>query len=299
MSHDHHHHHDQQSKNIGVAFWLNFLFALAELVGGFLTNSVSIFADALHDLGDSLALALSWLLQKKSNKKSDDKFSFGYLRFSLLGAFLTGAILVVGSVFVLQEAVARLLNPQPVHAYGMAIFAVAGVSINLLAVLRLRTGSSLNEKMVTWHLLEDLFGWIAVGVVSVVLMFTNWYILDPILSIVITLYIFWHVWGNLKKTISVFLQAIPDSVSLEQLQAAILQVDGVLDAHHIHLWSMDGEKNIFSCHIAVDEENSLHQNEQIKKDIRENIHNKYSIFCSTIEIENAKEHCPQPQQTAL
>ena len=161
-SHAHHHDHHGDVKNIKVAFFLNFGFAIIEIIGGFLTNSVAILSDAVHDLGDSLSLGLAWYFQKYSRKKSDSTYTYGYRRFSLVGALANSLVLIVGSILILTEAIPRIFNPQQAHPQGMMMLAVLGIAVNGVAMLRLRRGKSLNEKVVSLHLMEDVLGWIAV-----------------------------------------------------------------------------------------------------------------------------------------
>ena len=183
MGHHHHHHdHSHDTGNIKVAFFLNLSFTIIEIIGGLMTNSMAILADALHDLGDSLSLGISWFLEKVSEKKPDETFTFGYARFSLLAAFINSMVLIVGSTIILYHVIPRLLNPEPVEASGMLLLSILGIVMNGLAVLRLKKGSSMNEKVVTWHLMEDILGWVVVLVASIVLMFVDW----PIICLLYT-----------------------------------------------------------------------------------------------------------------
>jgi cobalt-zinc-cadmium efflux system protein len=192
-SHSHHHHHPAEATAaLTTAFWLNTAFAILELAGGLYTNSVAITSDALHDFGDSLALGMAYYFQKKSLQKKDQHFSYGYKRFSLLGAFLNSLILIIGSIFILQEAIKRLAHPEQADAKGMIVLAIIGVGVNLAAMLRLRKSGTLNERVVSLHFLEDVLGWIAVLMGSIIMLFTDLPILDPILSILISGYILFN-----------------------------------------------------------------------------------------------------------
>ena len=180
MAHDHHHHHEHQSgKNLRIAFFLNLAFTILEIIGGFYVNSIAILSDAIHDLGDSLSLGTSWYLDNKSKKGADSKFSFGYRRFSLLGALINSVVLIAGSIYVITEAVGRLMEPQHSDANGMIIFAIIGVAVNGYAAWKLSGGKSLNERVVSWHLIEDVLGWVAVLIVAIVIRFWDIHYLDP------------------------------------------------------------------------------------------------------------------------
>ena len=289
-SHNHSHHKGSAVTNIRTAFFLNLSFTLVEIVGGILTNSIAILSDALHDLGDSISLGLSWMLQKFSERKRDPIFSFGYRRFSLLGSLINGLILITGTILILSEAIPRLFNPQPPHVKGMFALAIVGIVVNGAAVVKLQKGKSLNERLVSWHLLEDVLGWFAVLVASIVMMFKNIPVLDPVLSIIITLWVLYNVAGNLKKTFFVFLQAVPDEISIEDFENRIRNIEHVTDVHHTHVWSLDGEHNVLSVHLVVDKATSRHNLIKIKHSINA-LSNDLGISHTTVEIEFGEEDC--------
>lgn len=290
MSHDHRHHHHDSTGNIRIAFFLNISFALLEIVGGFWTNSMAILSDALHDLGDAFSLGLAWFFDSRSKKSSDHKYSFGYRRFSLLGALVNSLVLILGSLFILSRAIPRLLNPETSNAAGMALFAVVGIAANGVAVLRLKGGKSLNERVVTWHLLEDVLGWAAVLVVSIVLLFKDVKILDPLLSVVITLYVLYNVAKNFRKTISLFLQGVPEGVDITSLESDILSLDNVESVHHTHVWSLDGAHHVLTTHVVVENDTPRAEIVSLKCAIMELVEN-LDIEHTTIEVEYMGESC--------
>lgn len=208
---EHDHEHGREG-NIKIAFFLNLFFTILEIIGGLWTNSMAILSDALHDLGDSISLGMAWYFEKYSQKGPDEFFSFGYARFSLLGALINSMVLIIGSILVLSRSIPRIFQPESVNAEGMLVFAILGIAINGLAAIRLRKGTSLNEKVVSWHLLEDVLGWIAVLAVSIALLFIDLPILDPILSILITLFVLFNVIKNIKAVMHVFLQGVPKNI---------------------------------------------------------------------------------------
>ncbi len=287
--HDHTDHH-HTTGNIKLAFFLNLGFTIFEIIGGIWTNSLAIVADAVHDLGDTLALGSAWYLENLSHKKGDKKYSYGYRRFSLLGAVITTLILIIGSLFVLSVAIPRLFEPESVHAEGMFMFAIIGIVVNGVAALRLKKDSSINSQAIAWHFIEDVLGWVAVLIVSIILLFKDIPILDPILSILITLYILFNVVKNLKKTVSIFLQAVPDETNIESFNQQIKTIQGVLDVHHTHVWSMDGEKNVLSTHVVIDDNTSQENILRIKEAIRHMV-KEINIYHSTVEIEYISETC--------
>jgi cobalt-zinc-cadmium efflux system protein len=296
-SHAHAHAHDQDSstEKIQAAFFLNLLFTIFEIVGGLWTNSLAIVSDALHDLGDSISLGLSWYLDRYSKKGKDSRFSYGYRRFSLLAAFLNTLVLLGGGFIVVSEAIPRLMNPQPTHAPGMILFAIAGILINGLAVLRLRGGQTLNMQVVAWHLLEDVLGWVAVLVVSLVLLFWEVYILDPILSILITLYVLWNVLRNLRRTSALFLQAVPENYDVAHLEEKLLELENVSSVHHTHLWSLDGEHHVLTAHIVVDPCTTRDQVLNLKQEINQLTAGMH-LSHTTLEIEYEDEDCRMKEE---
>ncbi len=286
MSHSHNHSHS--SGNIKIAFFLNIGFTTLEFFGGLYVNSVAIISDALHDLGDSISLGLSWYLDHKSKQGANRSFTFGYTRFSLLGALINSLVLIAGSIFVINEAVARIITPEHTDAQGMLIFAIIGVSVNGYAAWKVSHGKTLNEKVISWHLLEDVLGWAAVLIVSIVLMFKDIHYLDPALSILITAYVLWNVIKRLKETLYVFLQGSPDDISIEELEAKFLERDFVDETKHLHLWSLDGERHVFTAHLILKGVSEYSEIVNAKKEIRE-ILKPYHFSHSTIEVELNKE----------
>ena len=290
MGHHHHHEHND-TDNLRLAFYLNLVFALIELVGGLLTNSVAILSDALHDLGDSASLALAWVLNRVSEQEGDEQYTYGYRRFSLLGAFINAVILIGGSIFVLSEAIPRLTDPEATSAPGMIVLALGGVAANGYAAYRLRGGSTENMQVIGWHLMEDVLGWVAVLVVGVVLLFVDAPILDPILSILITLYILYNVLGNLRGTVRLFLQARPTGVDMDALEANLRAINGVESLHHTHVWSLDGEHNVLTTHLVVPAETASDTVRRIRHESYERI-SDLNLEHITIAVEYADEDCP-------
>jgi cobalt-zinc-cadmium efflux system protein len=284
-SHHNHSHGDEAQKNIVTAFVLNLLFAVIELIGGLWTNSVAILSDALHDFGDSVSLGVAWALQKKSNQGRDAKFSYGYKRFSLLGSVFLSGVLLVSSIFIITEAVGRLFDPQEVHARGMFWLSIAGIVINGAAVLRLKKGHTLNERAVFLHMMEDVLGWVAVLVASIVMMFVNLPILDPILSLGITAWVLWNVWRNLRDTFKILLQATPEGIDTARLTAEILQVESVESIHDLHVWSQDGVTHVMTVHAVTPETITPGESHRLIEAIRE-IGHRHKIDHVTVEIES-------------
>lgn len=248
--HGHHHHHHAGEGNIFVVFLLNLFFCIIEFVGGFLTGSIAILSDALHDLGDALALGLAWRLEKLSERGRDMNFSYGYKRFSLLGALMLSIILLVGSFFMIKEAIIRLWEPGEPHPQGMMLLAVIGLLINGVAVWRMGGSKALTDRSIRLHLMEDVLGWIAVLLVSIVMHFVYLPILDPLLSLGISGWILYNVYFNLRDTLRILLQGIPEDVSTEAFTKEVNAIEGVVSLHDLHVWTLNGSDHIASVHIV-------------------------------------------------
>ncbi|SDK28530.1 cobalt-zinc-cadmium efflux system protein [Catalinimonas alkaloidigena] len=297
-AHGHHHHghghqhgpHEQSESNLRLAFFLNLGFTLFELVGGLYTNSVAILSDALHDLGDCVSLGLSWYLQRVSKRGRDATFSYGYRRFSLLGAVIISLVLVVGSVIILFEAIPRLLNPEPPKAGGMIVLAIVGVLVNGAAVFRLSKGESLNERAVKLHLLEDVLGWLAVLAGSILMYFFDLPILDPLLSVGIALFILFNVYRNLRDSFRIFLQATPTNVDIDALREQIQNVESVQEVHDIHAWSLDGAYNILTVHLKVNDATTFEESVQIRNRVKQLLKDA-DLQHVTVEVEKESETC--------
>lgn len=289
--HDHiHKHHHGNNDRIGWAFFLNVTFTIIEFIGGWLTNSTAIMADAVHDLGDSLSIGLAWLLSRLSDKEPSLTYSYGYKRLSLLGALFNSIILVVGSIWILFEAIPRLSNPEMPMAEGMLGLALLGVAVNCYAVFKLKAGETMNEKVLTWHLLEDALGWVAVLIVSIVLLFVDLPILDPLLSIGFTLFILFNVVKNLKATLVLFLQGTPEEATQLKIKEKLSDIPEVNNIHHMHFWSLDGESHVLTAHLTLDQAYDVNQLIQLKERVAQSIL-EFNLSHTTIEFEFPNEVC--------
>ncbi len=286
--HDHSQH--DSSKRMGWAFFLNLSFTIIEFIGGWLTNSTAIMADAVHDLGDSLSIGSAWVLNKLGEKKANQKFTYGYRRLSLLGALINGLVLTAGSIWILNEAIPRLFDPVMPHTQGMLALAVLGVAVNGYAAYKLSKGKTLNERVLNWHLLEDVLGWVAVFVVALVMQFVEWPILDPLLSIGFTLFILINVIRNLWETAHLFIQGTPDTEELNKIERSLLDLENVESIHHLHLWSLDGEHHVLTAHIRVSSLDTIEEYTDLKTSINAVLESN-ELEHTTIEIELDKETC--------
>jgi cobalt-zinc-cadmium efflux system protein len=288
MSHSHDHSHAEG--NLKVAFFLNLSFTVIEIIGGIFTNSIAILSDALHDLGDTASLGLAWYFEKLSHKKPTYQHTYGYRRFRLLGGLITGFVLTVGLCFILFNSFKRLLDPEPVNATGMMVLAVLGIVVNGAAVLRVKKGTSITERIVSWHLLEDVLGWVAVLLGAVVMSIWDLPIIDPLLSIGISSFIIWNVFRNLKQVTKVFLQTVPENFDLKEFENKVCRIPNVASTHHTHVWSLDGEEHVFSTHLVLTKDSS-HEEEIAAKGKLRKLLDKSQFTHVTIEVERGGEGC--------
>lgn len=272
-------------KNILIAFILNLTFSILEFIGGTFTNSVAIISDSIHDLGDALSIGISYFLERKSKKKPDEKYTYGYIRYSVLGSTITTVILLTGSILVIYNAILRIINPVEINYNGMIIFAVFGVIINFIAAYFTKEGDSLNQKSVNLHMLEDVLGWVIVLIGAIVMKFVNISYIDPVLSIGVAIFILINAYKNLKSILNVFLEKTPEGIEIAELKEHLLVIDEVIDVHHIHIWSMDGFSNFATLHIVA-----KGNTKDAKKKVREEL-KEHGIGHVTIEIETEDENC--------
>lgn len=275
----------KSEKNILIAFILNLIFSVFEFVGGSITGSVAIVSDSIHDIGDSFSIGISFFLEKLSKKKPDNKYTYGYVRYSIMGSLITTCILIVGSIFVVCNALNRLFRPVIINYDGMILFAVIGVIVNFFAAYFTKDGHSLNQKSVNLHMLEDVLGWLVVLIGAIIMRFTNINVIDSILSILVAIFILINAFKNFKSILDLFLEKIPSGISIDEIKKHLLDINNVSDVHHIHIWSIDGFNNYATMHVVLDKDDK-----SIKHKIREKLM-EHGISHVTIEIESIDEKC--------
>lgn len=277
-------------KSILIAFILNLFFSIFELIGGTLTNSIAIISDAIHDFGDSISIGIAYLLERKSKKKPDEKYTYGYKRYSALGAVISDTILVIGSSIVIYNAITRIINPVEVNHNGMLIFAIVGVSVNFFAVYFTKEGDSINQKAVSLHMLEDVLGWLVVLIGAFIIKLTGWSLIDPILSIIVAVYILLHALHTLKSVFDLFLEKTPNDIKIDEIKKHLKEIQDIINVHHIHIWSLDGFDNYATLHVITDTKKTSELKHKIREELKE-----FDITHVTIEIEDKDEHCHEEE----
>lgn len=250
---------------VWLAFFLNLTYAIVEFIAGGVFGSSAVLADSVHDLGDAIAIGISAFLESISNRKEDSHYTLGYKRFSLLGAMVTAVILMTGSVLVILENIAKIFHPQPVNDEGILWLGIIAIIINVLASLVIHKGQTKNESILSLHFLEDTLGWVAVILMAIVLRFTDWYILDPLLSLAISFFILSKALPRFWSTLKIFLDAVPEGVDIQKIKTDLAELDHVASINQLNLWTMDGlEKNAI-VHVCLKE---MEHMETCKESIR-------------------------------
>ena len=276
-------------KNIFIAFILNLAFSIFEFIGGIFTGSVAIISDAIHDIGDATSIGVAFFLEKKRKKQPDKKYTYGYSRYSVIGSVLTTLILLFGSLMVIYNAILRIITPTEINYNGMIVFAVVGVCVNFSATILTRDGDSLNQKAVNLHMLEDVLGWVIVLIGAIAMRFTDLYIIDPLMSIGVAIFILINALKNLKDVLNLFLEKTPHGINIGEITEHICEVEGVLGVHHIHVWSMDGHNNYATMHVVVNGDAHI-----IKDKIRDELR-EHGIGHVTLELETVGEVCSEKE----
>ncbi len=269
-----------------MGVFLNLAFTVIEIIGGLWTNSLAILADALHDFGDSIVLITSLVLERQATRPPDAMRTFGYARLSLFSALFAALVLVGGTLFIISQTIPRLLNPEHVYAPGMMGLAVVGLLFNGVGYFRLKRGASMNEKVLSLHLLDDVMGWTVILIGSIIIQFWDNHIIDPLMTLGFSAFTLWGVVNNLKETVNIFLQGVPKGVSTELIARDVGLLPGVKAVHDIHVWSLDGETDILTGHVVVSDL-LLENPDESRKKVKE-VLKKHKIQHSTIELESER-----------
>lgn len=279
---DTHHHHKKAGQNLAFVFFMNLAFNIIVVIGALSTNSMAILSDFIHDLSDTISIALAWFLERVAQKDVSDNYSYGYQRFSILGAVIISVFVILMAFVILLEAIPRLFSPEGVDAGGMFVVAIIGIIFKSISVYRLHRGETFNERAILFHQLGDVFEWIAILILSLVLMFWDGApYLDPFVSIGIALWLIFNLGRNLVKSVQVLLQKTPDNFDVEEFKRTISEIDGVNAIDDFHIWSLDGIDSVMTLKVDVD---FNHNVEEIKNEIYD-ISKKYHVVDITIELD--------------
>lgn len=286
--------YSKTKKQLIFGIFLNAFFTIVEFIAGIFANSLALITDSIHDLSDTLALILALVATRKAEKKPDVKRTFGYQRATILAAFINSIFLIVITFFIFIKAYERIINPQEVDGFTIFIVAILGVIINGLIVLKLSKGrEDINIKAAFWHMMEDFLGWLGVIVAGIIIIFTDWYIIDPIISIIIGLIILYGVWGIIKDTVNILLEGVPKGLDVNQIKKSIEGIKNVKSVHDIHVWCLNPSSCLLSCHVRVPDMKVGESKETIEQ-ISEMLKEKYKIIHTSIQLEC--DDCPSDEK---
>ena len=282
---------------VWLAFFLNLTYAIVEFIAGGVFGSNAVLADSVHDLGDAIAIGISAFLETISNREEDNQYTLGYKRFSLLGALVTAIILMTGSVLVILENVTKILNPQPVNDEGILWLGIIAITINVLASLVVGKGKTKNESILSLHFLEDTLDWVAVILMAIILRFTDWYILDPLLSLVISFFILSKTLPRFWSTVKIFLDAVPEGLETGDLEKDLEALTNVKSVNQLSIWSMDGLENNAIIHLCLED---WEQMTETKNQVRQLLEER-GVQNITIEVDTSQSNHAQHKRkvTAL
>ena len=280
---------------VWVAFFLNLSYAIVEFIAGGIFGSSAVLADSVHDLGDAIAIGISAFLETISNREEDRRYTLGYKRFSLLGALVTSVILIIGSILVILENITKIFNPQPVNDEGILWLGIIAVSTNVLASLVVRKGKTKNESILSLHFLEDTLGWLAVILMAIILRFTDWYILDSLLSLVISIFILTKALPRFWSALKIFLEAVPEGVEADNLEKDLETLTNVKSVNQLNIWSMDGLENNAIIHICIkDWEKIMETKEAVRQFLEER-----GVQNITIEVDTSQSNHSQHKRKVI
>ena len=276
-------------ENIKIAFLLNLAFSIVEAIGGILTNSISIISDSLHNLGDSITIGINYIFEKKSKKLPNKEYSYGYLRYTMLGSLIASFILLVGSVVIIYNVVPRLIKPLSVNYDAMIIFGIFGLLINLYATIKIMRSKEKDKKINT-HMIEDTVIWLFILTGSICIKVFDSVIIDPILSLLIAIYILYQVYKYMKNIYNIFMEKVPKNVKIDEIKKDIEENENIDNVHHIHIWSMDGVNNYMTAHMHLNKVLSEEEIIKTKNDVKNKLMED-KINHITLEVEYFNEKC--------
>lgn len=284
----HHHHHEKANRNLLLVTVLNLFITIAEVIGGIMANSLALLSDALHNLSDTIAIFLAYVAGRISRRRSNEKKTFGYKRIEILAAFFNALVLISISAFLIYEAIRRFAEPEPIKGLLMLIVAGAGLLFNLLAVLLLKkyAGSSLNIRSAYLHLLGDTLSSFAVIIGGILIYFLEIYWVDPLITILISIYIIKETWDVLRQSADILMQSAPRGMDLQKISNDLENIDGIANVHHVHIWGLSEKEYHFECHVDLERDMPVSTTSGIKSKMEEVLQHNYDIGHLTVQFEH-------------
>lgn len=286
----HGHHHSTSGiseKNLLAAVVLNFTISIAEIIGGILSNSLALLSDAIHNLGDGFAVLLAYIAHRVSKRESNQRKTFGYKRIEILAAFVNSIVLVAICIFLIWEAIERFQNPAPIKGVIMFSVAAVGLIANLVAVVLLQSDSkkNINIRAAYLHLMGDTLSSVVVIVGGLLIWKFEIYWIDPLITVLISLYIMKETYLLLQDSFNILMQSSPKELNLENIKLEVEKLEGVKNIHHVHAWSLNDQQIHFEGHIDLVEDMTVSKTDALKNQIRSLLHKKFHIDHTTLEVE--------------
>jgi len=286
--HTHHHHTDQvRGKKMLWATLLNFSITIVQFIGGIVSNSLSLISDSIHNLGDSSAIFIAFLAGKRAEKSPDERKTFGYRRTEILVALFNAVVLIAICIFLFFEAYRRLIHPEPIKGKVMLIIAVFGLLANLISVVILHhdKNHNLNVRAAYLHLLGDTLSSVAVILGGVAIWIWNIYWIDPIITVLVGIYIIYHTWSIVRQTLNILMQASPEGLDIRELKREVESFNEVENMHHLHVWKLDDEHIHLEAHINIKENLPVSEVQAVRLQIEEMMWEKYGISHITLQTD--------------
>ena len=291
MGHHHHPHHhhahaDGGERRLVWSIVLNLIITIAEVIGGVISGSLALLSDALHNFSDTSSLGIAYVARRLSHKEANPRKTFGYKRAEIIGAFVNLITLVLIAIYLMVEAVGRFLDPQPIDGTVMLVVASIGLLANVVTALLLWRDArhSLNMRSAFLHILSDAVSSVGVVLGGILIIRFGIYIVDPILTLAIALYILFQSYQMLRETIDILMEGTPPGIDLDRILEEVETLDRVLDIHHLHVWQLDEHNTALEAHVVIDKRD-LEQMEEIKRAIKALLAERFAIAHSTLEFE--------------
>ncbi len=283
--HSHEHNSENNLQNILITFWLNLIFATVELLGAIFSNSISLYSNAIHDYGDSIILLSTLFIERHSYKGRSMNYTYGYRRYSLVGAIINNLILLSASLFITYEAIGRFLNPQEISTRVIFGIAILGIVVNTFGYMRLKQNESEINKSLQNNLFADILSWVGLLVSSVIMALTGWYVIDGLISLFIAITMFYAATKQFRTIFNIIMQKVPDTIDLLKIEQKICEYPQVINCHDVHIWTLDGEDYIMTMHIVVENEMKMDEVMEMKEEIKLALE-RLKINHTTIEVDS-------------
>ncbi|MBK5203038.1 MAG: cation transporter [Prolixibacteraceae bacterium] len=284
------HNHSIEGMSGSKFLWvtlLNLSITIVQIIGGIVSNSLSLLSDAIHNLGDSSAIFIAFLAGKRSKKSADESHTFGYKRIEILAALFNAIVLIAICLFLFIEAYRRFMDPQPIKGLMMFIVATFGLMANLISVIILNKdkGHNLNVRAAYMHLLGDTMSSVAVVLGGIAIWQYDIYWIDPLITVLVGIYIIYHTWNIVKQTVDILMQSTPEDIDVKEIRKDVEKIDGVNDVHHIHIWKLDDKHIHLETHVNLECDVNMTEMMKIKSEIETVLHNKFNITHTTLQME--------------